>query len=85
MTRHSRHAARTCRGCGAGLDASTNVTDDCQPKDGDLSICFYCGEYAVFSDAGFRPLTQEEELEVAGDPRVQSILREMLRFKGKRA
>jgi len=39
-----------CTGCGSDMDGFTGVSHDAKPKDGDLSICFYCGSIGKYAD-----------------------------------
>jgi hypothetical protein len=59
-----------CLGCGRLLDGAT-VTDgeDRRPHPGAVSVCFYCGHVQIFGDdMGFRQLTDDEVIEIAGHP-----------------
>jgi hypothetical protein len=37
-----------CPRCGEPLDAAINVHDTSKPKEGDLSVCYYCGAFLQF-------------------------------------
>lgn len=39
-----------CPSCGKKLDAATAVSEAARPKDGDLTVCFYCGSILVFGE-----------------------------------
>jgi len=43
-----------CLKCDAVLDANTHLEEDIEPKDGDFSVCLYCGEIMVFEGDHFR-------------------------------
>lgn len=62
-----------CLDCGKPLNAVGVVDQDPErfaPEPGDVAICFHCGRLMAYANAGggFRPLTDEEIVEVAGDP-----------------
>jgi hypothetical protein len=61
-----------CLDCGTVLDGAT-ITDseDVAPHPGAISICFYCGHIQAFGDdLRFRPLTDEEIIDIAGHPEI---------------
>jgi hypothetical protein len=66
--------ATPCLGCGAILDSGTLLGDklkDVRPTPGSISICWKCGHLQAYAaDLTFRPLTDAEMIEVAGDPRI---------------
>ena len=50
-----------CLVCSKPLDACTDLNKGSRPESGDLSICAYCGNLAVFDDQlDLRALTKEE-------------------------
>ena len=51
-----------CDGCGATLDATVNASDpSITPREGDVSICFYCRRVAVYrADQTLRRMTLPE-------------------------
>lgn len=52
-----------CPKCSHELDDATCVTDDlASPRDGDLSVCIYCGAANFFQDnpPSFRNLTEKD-------------------------
>lgn len=52
--------ASRCIRCDAKLDATTGVMSDI-PKEGDISICSYCGKVMIFTnDKKLRAATDEE-------------------------
>ena len=62
-----------CLDCGKNLDAASGINTDEPPDPGDISICFYCGHVMAYDeDFGFRPLTDEEERDIAGDEVIQA-------------
>lgn len=59
-----------CPACGALNDAATNIVGDADPTNGDVSICFTCGEIAVFTGIGLdvrRPTDAERREMLAID------------------
>ena len=60
-----------CPSCGAKHEAITNVeARDVLPDNGDVSICFRCGEICIFDDkayGGMRKPTKKEQREIARD------------------
>lgn len=64
----------TCLGCGKALDRATPVNDASLPAPGCITVCFTCGHIMAFADdMTFRELTDEEVVEVAGDPRITDL------------
>jgi hypothetical protein len=60
-----------CLDCGALLDRATGLGHNHRPKPGDIKICFTCGHIMAFTFTNkltFRPLTDAEMVEIAGDP-----------------
>lgn len=66
-----------CLHCGKILDAASGVDDDdMPPKPGDVSICFYCGNIAVFGDnLLLRQPTDKEIIALAGDRQLLAVQR----------
>jgi hypothetical protein len=74
----------TCLGCGRRLDCASR-RDEAVPEPGSMSICWYCGYLAVFTeDLTLRPLTSREAAEVAQDPELQMMLKEREMAAGER-
>lgn len=78
----------TCFACGRKNDMATGIVGEDQaaiPSDGDVSICFSCGEIAEFKHEGnkivLQRLTDEERSIVEQLPQVQAIKRAMLSAK----
>lgn len=73
-----RHIPPTvCLGCGSPIDGATNVGEkDSAPDPDDIIVCIYCGHIQAY-DKGLklRELTPEEQLYIAGDPRILAIQR----------
>lgn len=67
----SRQPSCACIACGKDLDAATGVTKAGGPKSGDVSICLYCGNIAIFGKhRRLRPPTDAEMATIVKDPRV---------------
>ena len=66
----------TCLSCHKVMDAAMSVHNDNKPKDGDITVCMYCGHIMAF-DADYKlvNLSDEQMREVAGDPRIIEIQR----------
>jgi hypothetical protein len=64
-----------CPHCGRGADGVTDPFEEEVPKPGDISICVYCRDVAVFQgDLSLRKMTEEE---VAGmEPELTKQLEE---------
>jgi hypothetical protein len=67
-----RHSDLTCPWCHGITDASTHAEGVAAPAEGDFSVCFHCGEPAVFaiSPSGavsLRKLSTSEAVEFAVD------------------
>jgi hypothetical protein len=73
MSKTTRTPPNLCLECGKVVDSATNVENQ-RPSPGMFAICFYCGHVMAFDAAlRLRPLTDEEMLEAAGDPRILAI------------
>jgi len=73
----TRHIESPCLGCGARIDASSIFAGDPSrsPGEGDITICLHCRHVMAYkADLSLRPLTDEEIVEVAGDPRLVSMI-----------
>ena len=77
-----------CLDCGATLDMVANFHGELPvPREGHtlLTICMVCGHIMAFDDKlKFRPLTDEEIIDVAGDVKllfVQEIRKKWLELK----
>jgi hypothetical protein len=64
-----------CINCGAALDAATGTeAGQDAPTPGSITICLYCGHLMAFADdLSFRPLSDAEIAEVAGDKRIIEV------------
>jgi DNA-directed RNA polymerase subunit RPC12/RpoP len=58
---NAKRYAPKCLNCGKRLDGHTGVSDRAAtPKNGDVSICLYCGEPMIYTGKAFRLPTREE-------------------------
>jgi hypothetical protein len=77
-----RHAETHCPFCRAIIDAVSEVNNEpVTPDDGDISLCWNCGEWMVFTAAapgGLRRPTHEEYEEITDEPRFGAIRRAWL-------
>ena len=65
----TRTQPAACLDCGKVLDSATGLGHKSRPKPGDISICFDCGHLQAYDwNLQFRPLTDEEMVDIAGDP-----------------
>jgi hypothetical protein len=65
-----------CVDCGSLLDVTTSVESESKPTPGSVTVCLMCGHIAAFADdLTLRELTREEQINVAGDPRILAIQR----------
>jgi len=69
-----------CPWCGAKNDRASNAVpgEVVTPSDGDVSMCFYCGEWAVYDAAlpaalAQRKPTDAEFIEIGEDPDCQKL------------
>jgi len=57
-------------------DHRFTVHGDVRPGPGDITVCIMCGHVMGFcSDLTLRDLTSEEQVQVAGDPRILAVQR----------
>jgi hypothetical protein len=76
-------AGEPCLRCGARLDAATGLSSASPPKEGDISICWYCAHLAAFTaDGSLRPLTEAERVQVIVDVEVQKAVTAVLARQG---
>jgi hypothetical protein len=58
-----------CLNCQEWLDGATGVDHRNRPYPGATTVCMYCGHIMVFADdLTFREPTDEEMVEIAGNP-----------------
>jgi len=76
----------TCPHCGVGQDLHTNTTGARPPEDGDVAICWRCGDVAVFAAGPFgvtrRKPTGPEDARIRRDPRLRRVLAAMALARG---
>ena len=71
------HTESPCLGCGKLLDASSIYGDEPSrgPSEGDITICLQCRHVMAYrADLSLRALTDDEIKEVAGHPRLVSMI-----------
>ena len=75
-----------CTNCGEELGGRTEVNlTDKRPKDGDFSICAYCGHLRAFDGkGGLRDLTDDEIRKAAGHPGILEAQAVALKFRKER-
>lgn len=62
---------RQCLSCGTPQDAAAQLGQEGAPEAGDIALCMYCGHLMAFSDdMGFREMTEDEAIDMAGDERI---------------
>jgi hypothetical protein len=76
-----------CLSCGKRLDRATMSNGDHRPSPGNITICaFGCGHIMAFADdLSLRELTDNEIIDVAGDPRLVQLQKICGRIRKKRA
>lgn len=62
-----------CPHCGALQDGAANMTNTDAPEEGDVSMCFECGGWAVFEADGSRVVMPADH-EAWGDPDIQKTI-----------
>jgi hypothetical protein len=72
MTDSYRVPDSTCTNCGKENDLAAHpLPDHRPPQANDWAVCFYCRHLMVYgNDLRLRNLTDEEAIEVAGDPEI---------------
>lgn len=80
-----------CPWCKAKSDRATNATpgEVMTPEDGDVSLCFYCGEWAVYDTSlpaalAQRKPTEAEFIEIGEDPDCQKLRAAWAHLEGGR-
>jgi len=69
MSKTIRIPPDACLDCKTPLDAVTDPITNQRPKPGDITICLRCGHVMAFGKKlRVRPLTDDELIEMAGDP-----------------
>lgn len=63
-----------CLGCGAMLDRASPMDEGKKPHAGAITVCWTCGHVQAFdSDLNFRPLSDEETIDIAGHPEIVAV------------
>ncbi len=76
--------ANHCLDCGALLDGAFSVGGDHAPESGSITICAECGHMQAFDhNLHLRPLTDEEIIGIAGDPRLLAAQQALSKVKKK--
>ncbi|UPK03157.1 hypothetical protein [Bradyrhizobium sp. 170] len=66
----------SCLGCGRQVNGASGVDFRGLPRPGNITVCLYCGHIMAFTeDLRLRELTDEEMIDVAGDPRLIAVQR----------
>ncbi len=75
VAEHDNPEGQRCPVCGGLNEAATGMTGMEGPREGDASICLYCGALCVFNaDGTIRQTTEEETARMLADPMVARIL-----------
>jgi hypothetical protein len=69
----TQHTESHCLNCGAKLDASSTFGvgegKEVRPGEGDMTVCFMCRHVMIYNaDLSLRNPTDEEVVDIAGDP-----------------
>jgi hypothetical protein len=65
-----------CVDCGNANDATTSIMEKARPSPGDATVCIHCGHIAVFADdLTLREPNRDEQIALAGDPRILAVQR----------
>jgi hypothetical protein len=71
-----------CPECGKLNDAASGISNDTPPSPGNVAICFYCHHLAIYGeDMKLRHPTDEEVVEIAGDPDIVHAMTMLGKFK----
>jgi hypothetical protein len=82
MIENYRTPPNHCLNCGKELDGAAPVSGGRGPQDGDISICLECHHVMIYdADVRVRALTDEEVVEIAGDPEVIYAMKVLGEFK----
>lgn len=58
----------TCPSCGKANDCHDCTTDPgATPEPGDVTLCWYCGQLGIYTEAGIRLPTDDELAELLSD------------------
>jgi hypothetical protein len=74
----TRHTKSLCLNCGETLDASSTFgvgEGEIRPGEGDVTVCSMCRHVMIYhADLSLRNPTDEEIIEIAGDPKLVSTV-----------
>lgn len=86
MREETRLESFACPHCGYVCDACLSVkNEDARPKEGSISLCINCGEFAMFNaDLTLREFTDEEETEIMTDPGIKETRAAWVRMDAER-
>lgn len=74
-SRRNVHQSNKCPSCEKKLNAATAVFfPKVKPRDGDLSVCFYCGQLLRFDSVGILHKLEPEELKLLFDSERKELL-----------
>jgi len=84
--KEQRLSESACTACGHSLDgaAAAMTEEDTResPQPGDALVCVYCGHIMAFSEnLTMRDLTDEEMVQIAGDPVLLEVQRMSAAFR----
>jgi hypothetical protein len=82
VSTHNRRDQRSCPFCKKSTDCDSQVNGDGVPEVGDVSVCFYCGQVALFTEGGLRKPSDEERSEILADPDVTAAVGAVLAYRG---
>ena len=72
---------RVCLKCGKRVDEATALDDEAVLYAGDVSICIYCGDVAMYDDdLLLRPCLPDELAGIMADPHARRVIEEARRF-----
>ena len=80
-----RRPSTACPYCSKENDAATPAGTDAEavPGPGDVSVCFYCGGIAVFTETGLRKPTDAERADLLEDPLVIEAAGRVLAYRSE--
>jgi hypothetical protein len=71
-----------CLNCGKLIDGATPVDGGRAPQEGDISICLDCHHLMIYdANVRVRALTDEEIVEIAGEPEMLHAMKILGEFK----
>jgi hypothetical protein len=74
LMKEFRKRPTRCPGCGAEINAATNVTGTGRVSKGDVSLCLKCGEWLIYTNTYQLRLPSSDELAtLRADPRCQKV------------